>query len=56
MTSEIVKWMIVAMMAFSALGVVNAVGKPVQPISPKVATRVVAVNAAYIAAIILWWH
>jgi hypothetical protein len=54
--AEIAKWFIVGMMALGALLTVSAVGKARKPLTSGTAAVVVAANAVYIVAIVLWWR
>lgn len=56
MISLIAKWFIVGMFTVGAFIVINAIGKPRQPLTTRAASIVVAWNAFYVTAIVLWWH
>lgn len=51
---EIVKWVLIALMALSAIGNILLIGEPREPITPKFAALSVVLNAALIAMILAW--
>ena len=52
---QVVKWVMVAMMAFGALTSITMVGKPRKPLDGTTAAVIVVAQAAYITAILTMW-
>jgi hypothetical protein len=54
-TSEVVKWLIVALIGWSVLITVGQTNKPRKPLEPAVVVLAVVLGAAEIVGIVLLW-
>lgn len=55
LTESIIKWAIVAFIAYGALVSVSSVGKQKKPVTGQIAAAVVLIQAALITAIVVLW-
>lgn len=54
--AEVAKWLIVTVMACSAVLTITEVGKPREPIRPEMAAVIVMANALFITLIAVFWY
>jgi hypothetical protein len=53
--AELVKWLLVALLAVNAAGAVLSVGKPREPMQPGSALIVVVGNTLIVVAVLAFW-